>query len=164
MTPNLVFDVAYDGWTFARYGDLIVVAVVMWVGVVAVMILDRKRLLSLPWRWLVLVLIASVATAVLGVRWYKYRDAIAALADGRCHVIEGVTREYSLRQEGKKFVESFRVDDATFRYSWPQGNIGFRTTRKEGGPMDDGMRVRICYVPDLEFKGTNEILRLEVFH
>jgi len=164
MTPNVVYDISQDGWTLDTYGAPAAVTFAFWLGALYVIVRDRRRLWHFPAVWQLFVLLACLPTTVLGRQWYRYRDAVAALADGRVLVVEGVSHDYSLKQEGRMYVERFSVDDVSFRYSWHDATRGFRTTRREGGPMENGMRVRIHYVPDLQWKGVNCILRLEILH
>ena len=84
----------------------------------------------------------------------KYLDYRSALKDHRYQEVEGVVENYNPHAIGFQGEESFTVRDVEFHYS-PISIFGFRKTRRRGGPLDNGVYVRIQY-----YKGT--ILRLWV--
>ena len=81
----------------------------------------------------------------------QYRRAVSALADGRYAVVEGHVTDFVEKPKS----ESFMVDGVRFSYSPYVMTPGFNTPAWDGGPLREGMQVRISYVG-------NTILRLEV--
>lgn len=89
----------------------------------------------------------------------SYFDIVAARADaqaGKCSIIEGRVESYRGTPGGHR-EESFSVRGIPFRYSNREITGGFNTTAQVGGPIREGLPVRICY------RG-GEILRLDVAH
>lgn len=91
----------------------------------------------------------------------SYFDIVAARADaqaGRCSIVEGQVESYRDTPGGRgRRDESFSVRGIVFGYSNLEITGGFNTTAQDGGPIRNGLPVRICY------RG-GEILRLEVAH
>jgi len=81
----------------------------------------------------------------------EYREAGVALREGRYHVVEGPVTDF---ESGLKR-ESFSVQGQRFSYSDGVMIPGFHQTARSGGPIHEGLRVRIAYAGDM-------ILRLEV--
>ncbi|MCO6479224.1 MAG: hypothetical protein J5I94_21495, partial [Phaeodactylibacter sp.] len=82
----------------------------------------------------------------------KYFDYRSALKDHRYQEVEGEVENYNPHAIGVQFEESFTVRGVEFHYS-SISIFGFRKTQRRGGPLDNGVYVRIQY-----YKGT--ILRL----
>ena len=77
----------------------------------------------------------------LGSKYFNYRSA---LNDHRYQEVEGVVENYGLDVVGMQFEEAFTVQCVEFHYS-PYALFGFRKTQRRGGPLDDGVYVRIQY-------------------
>ena len=79
----------------------------------------------------------------------------AALRDGQCEVTEGtVTQFHPMPYEGHQN-ESFVVGGKRFEYSDYDSRAGFNQSQSHGGPIREGLHVRIHHVG-------NSIARLEV--
>jgi hypothetical protein len=115
--------------------------------------LPRTRSVLSPWAMLGFSLFWT--GCVLFVTGRPYLNGRAALAGGRARVVEGVVEHFVPMPENGKEMERFVVAGVPFSYSRYAASPGFRTTRPEGGPIHDGLRVRIHYLG-------NDILRLEV--
>lgn len=76
------------------------------------------------------------------------------------NVIEGVVKDYFVREVANQIFESFTINGVKFEYS---DNIiidGFHQTAKNGGPIDrNGLRVRVSYITK---NNKNTILKLEM--
>ena len=77
------------------------------------------------------------------------------LREDRCEVVEGVVTEFQPMPPGGKGMESFTVGGKRFEYSDHVITSGFHQTASNGGPIRNGVRVRIHHVG-------NDIARLEV--
>jgi hypothetical protein len=84
-----------------------------------------------------------------------YLRAIQAYREGRYQTVEGIVDEFVPMPYTGHAMESFRVNGKTFRYSDYVETPGFHKTRSHGGPIHEGLPVRIGYVG-------NTILKLEV--
>jgi hypothetical protein len=154
---DLVFDVVergYANWPFAAAGMAFVI-----VGVA--LVVHRRRLPvrtspALPFLWLVFS-VCWTTVALFGTG-RDYRRLSSALREGRCRVVEGaVTQFHPMRWGGGSDSERFVVDGQRFQYSDYEVTAGFNNTSSHGGPMREGLRVRIHHL-------NGEIARLEIAH
>ena len=74
---------------------------------------------------------------------------------GEFQVVEGLVANFDAKPLGVRKDESFTINGVRFAYSDGDGSAGFNTTRAKGGPIYNGLQVKIAY------KG-NTILKLEV--
>jgi hypothetical protein len=81
-----------------------------------------------------------------------------ASASNDCLIAEGVVANFLPAEDGGRKQESFTVSGVPFAYSEYAISSGFNQTQPRGGPIRDGLQVRICYSPWLE----NAIARLEI--
>ena len=162
MNFKTVFDVAHQGyttWWFPAFGLLFLcfgaVAVfkpalihkIMPYGVQGV----ARTVLS--WFMLIFALLWTLVTFVA--TFGEYRYAVNALNYGRYQIIEGpVTDFFPMPYEGHS-QESFMVGGHHFSYSNYKITAGFHNAASHGGPIREGLHVRVSYVGNL-------ILRLEV--
>ena len=79
----------------------------------------------------------------------------AALREGRCEVVEGLVTQFQPMPASGKGKESFVVSGKRFEYSDFIVSPGFNHTTYRGGPMREGLSVRIHHAGD-------DIARLEV--
>jgi hypothetical protein len=99
-------------------------------------------------------LIWMVAAFALTLR--DYIVARDALISGQASVIEGLVTDFrSMPHAGGHAEESFAVSGQRFSYSDYSPTAGFNNTRSHGGPIDNGVHVRITH------RGST-ILRLEI--
>jgi hypothetical protein len=85
----------------------------------------------------------------------EYRTGIDALRAGRCAVVEGRVTGFIPMPYSGHSEESFVVGGQRFSYSDYIATSGFHNTASHGGPIHDGLYVRVTYFGSL-------ILRLEV--
>jgi hypothetical protein len=92
----------------------------------------------------------------------NYRGAVAAMQNGSALVIEGKVENFVPMPYTGHARESFTVGGVRFAYSDYEITAGFNNTMSHGGPIYEGLPVRIWY-RDLGrwFGGGNEILRLD---
>lgn len=92
---------------------------------------------------------------------FIYTNMKTALASARktCNLEEGKIEDFVASLSGDKF----RVNNTKFKYSSNSITGGFNHPSKEGGPISEGLQVRLCYIGD-RFSGGKPILivRLEV--
>jgi len=151
-----VFDVEQTGyrhWGFAASG-LIFVAIGF-----AMPALFRLGIVRKPSVWMqkwlprVFVIGATLWTvAVFAATFVDYRQAVDALHAGEANVVEGPVDQYS--QVPSKS-ESFDVNSVKFSYSDNLLIAGFNHTAFHGGPIRQGLPVRIWY-------RHGQILRLQI--
>jgi len=106
-------------------------------------------------KWLPRVFIIGATlwtVAVFAATFVDYRKAVDALHNGEAKVVEGRVDHYS-QIPGKS--ESFGVNDVKFWYSDGVIIAGFNHTAFDGGPIRQGLPVKIWY-------WHGQILRLKI--
>ena len=99
--------------------------------------------------------IATSGTGIVG-GWLSYRSA---LESGEHEVVEGVVEDFApMPYRGGKH-ESFTVGGVRFSYSDYNVSPAFNRSRSHGGPIREGLPVRIAYVAR---ESQNPILKLEI--
>ena len=82
-----------------------------------------------------------------------------ALLTGKCSVVAGAVTDFvPMPGEGHKN-ESFKVQGTGFSYSDYSPQAGFNNSSSHGGPIKEGLKVRISYLTE---NGENEIAKLEI--
>lgn len=160
MDYQTVFDIAdagYKSWTFPAHG-LILVAVG------AVLMLLRQRL---PGWWgkhprlsgalaFVFFGFALLWTLITFITTYQdYSSLTAATSTGRARTVEGVVSQFKAMPAAGHAMERFCVQDSCFEYSDYVITGGFNNTSSHGGPIREGLPVRVTFVG-------NSIVKLEI--
>ena len=83
-----------------------------------------------------------LATTVTLVTWRRDRRAVAS---GALPVVEGPVEDFHPMPYGGHDTERFRVGDVHFAYSDYVYGQGFNHTSSHGGPIHEGLHVRIHY-------------------
>ena len=85
------------------------------------------------------------------------RDLAASheLERGNCAVVEGVVENFHPMPKSGHDTERFEVNGVGFSYSDYIMSAGFNNTASHGGPIREGLPVRICHE-------AGDILRLEI--
>lgn len=84
-----------------------------------------------------------------------YSSLASALREGRCEVITGEVTQFRTMPGSEHYTERFAVDGHHFKYSDSIVSPGFNNTSSHGGPIREGLKVRIHHAG-------NDIARLEV--
>ena len=154
MDYTPVFDVTQSG--FRQWWDVVFGLLFTVFGVV---IFRRFRVNTSTFRRVIVfifpVFAALFTITTLAVTLNDYCNLASALRNGQCEIVEGIVTEFDpMPYEGHKD-ESFVVNGHRFRYSDYQGTAGFNQSQSHGGPIHEGLAVRI------HSKG-NEIAKLEI--
>ena len=137
----------YRQWTFPAVGLIGVI-----LGLLG--LLYRTRLIRYPWAVLVVSLFYIVCA--FQYTYPAYVALSAALAELRCEIVEGRVTDFQLLPPtGIQKAESFVVAGTRFKYQGGVVIAGFHQLRSDGGPMHDGLQVRIHHLH-------GEIARLEI--
>ena len=86
---------------------------------------------------------------------WLYRRAVNAVRNHRAQVIEGVVTDFKPMPYTGHAMESFAVNGVRFEYSDFVITAGFNNTSSHGGPIREGLPVKIWY-------SGGEILRLDI--
>ncbi len=152
-----------------RIGFAVLLAV--FCGLACLLYFSRKRFGWKSARWVVVATIAACCPVVLGLLVLRIfareaqrvrdaeLDALHAYRTGAYQVVQGTVVHFDpMSFEGHK-VECFSAQDKRFCYSDYLIAPGFRNAASHGGPIREGLPVRIAYTTA---SGRNVILRLEV--
>lgn len=108
-------------------------------------------------RWFFLLFAVLWTAAVGGTVLNDNMKAQRSLKSGDCKIVEGRVEHFHPMPWTGHDMESIDVNGVQFSYSDYVGTAGFNNTESHGGPIREGMTVRICY-------REGEILRLEAAH
>jgi hypothetical protein len=89
-----------------------------------------------------------------------YNKVQDTIRNGSASMVEGPVENFTVSSGDN--VNSFIVQDAHFRYSRYSETFGYHVTQAEGGPIKDGIIVRIHYTDIEGDPSTPVILKLEI--
>lgn len=162
MEYQLLFDASRQGyaWWMPALG----------LGLLAFELLLWKQRRQIPFRrelvfvFLVFSILftASLTIAAFTGSYGYYTKVQNRISAGQYQITEGpITNFQPGGVDGSK-VESFAVNNVTFRYNAADAGIpGFKSESGLGGPLNNGLYVRVAYFYDPE-RDQNIILKLEV--
>ncbi|MBX9747944.1 MAG: hypothetical protein K2X34_13645 [Hyphomonadaceae bacterium] len=167
MTYRVAYDAAsagFQGWPFVVVG-LLLTAVSA-----AAAFAPAFRAQTIPngihgpargcfaWVSFVLVLAWTIAATTSSISIHERMKAAAI--NNTCETVEGRVAEFRPGSPGGDIHESFTIGGVRFSYSPTSITGGFNRSQSHGGPIREGLPVRICYVRGV---GTeNAIVRLEI--
>src|SRR5216684_4032508 len=113
----------------------------------------RRFARILPW----LALLFSIAWTAMwaGVGTVNLLRARKATVEGHANVIEGTVHDFVPEPSGGHASEHFSVKGKTFYYASGVLMPGFRQSQRVGGPIRNGLYLRVHYLDD-------DILKLEI--
>jgi hypothetical protein len=158
MDYKVVFDVTqmgYKSWSPPLLGLILLV-----VGTLLVRYRNRLPVQASSdfvrrFFFIMLGLASLLLLAAFGGTFWEYRSLCSAVRQGRVSVVEGEVSQFRPESHTVKAPERFCVRDTCFEYSEYGMTPGFNHTSSRGGPIREGLRVRVTHV-----RGT--IVRLEV--
>ena len=160
MEYRTVFDIAtagYKSWDFPAFG-------LLFITIGAILVANRT---SLPGWWgrsprasnvfaFFFLSFALLWTLITFVSTYgQYSSLTKSVSNGGARIVEGVVTNFKPMPVTGHAMEKFCVSDACFEYSDYVIVGGFNNTASHGGPIREGLSVRVTYVG-------NSILKLEV--
>lgn len=149
-----VFDISQQSvdWWFPAAGFLFLVIGIVFVKFISKLEGHRNAKLV---GWFMIVF-ASFWTLIAAVSMYSsHTDFLGAYKAAQYSVIEGTVEDFHPMPYSGHAEECFRVENERFCYSDYVIDPGFRQTASHGGPIREGLPVRITY-----YQG--RILRLEI--
>ena len=102
-------------------------------------------------RWFVLLIVLLVFVLGTANLVYSYTSTMRAVKEGHIMKVEGVVSKL----RATSFNESFCIYETCFSYPASYTSVGFRQLSSRGGPIRDGVNVRVYYFG-------NVITRLEI--
>lgn len=162
MTYTTVFDLAQDGYTawwapafgliLVTIGALLVFAPDLMRRLVPSGLQGTARRVS---SWIFFVF-ASAWTAVVFIATFgEYKTGLSALRAGTASVVEGRVTDFVPKSSTGHAQEHFTVSGQRFSYSDNTLTSAFHNSASHGGPIREGLQVRITYFG-------NSILRVEI--
>jgi hypothetical protein len=159
MEYRTVFDVAtagYKNWDFPVSG-------LLFIAIGAFLVKNRKNLPS--WQGksprasnifaFFFLGFAVVWTLIAFVSTYGEYSSLCKSVGSNAQVVEGIVTNFKPMPATGHAMEKFCVSDACFEYSDYVIVSGFNNTASHGGPVREGLPVRVTYIG-------NSILKLEV--
>jgi hypothetical protein len=89
-----------------------------------------------------------------------YQTAGAIMSNNKAQIVEGTVQGLAVSSYGK--AESFTVQGVQFSYSQYSASLGFHNVSTFGGPMKEGLHVKIWYADIQGDPSTPVILRLDI--
>lgn len=153
MDYSLVFDVTKKGYQAGEGLGIGLLFIGIGAGLLLLQRVVRFRWTFLPAAFFGFAIFWTVAWVALTLT--DYFELASALRHGRCDVVEGLVTQFHPMPPGGHDVESFSVGGKHFEYSdWVMSG-GFHQSSTHGGPIREGLRVRIHYLG-------KDIARLEI--
>jgi len=154
-----VFDVTragYRQWSFAAFGLIFVAVGLALPMLVRIGIFPKQPAWMQKWFPRVFLGFAIFWTTTCFIVTYTdYRRAVSAIRNNRAHMVEGVVRDFKPMPYAGHATESFVVQGVRFEYSDYVITAGFNNASSHGGPIREGLPVKIWYLG-------REILRLDI--
>jgi hypothetical protein len=154
-----VFDATRTGyrqWSFAAGGLIFVAVGLVLPMLMRIGIFPKQPAWMQKWFPRVFLGFAIFWTATCFISTYvDYRRAVGAIRNNRAHMIEGVVRDFKPMPYTGHAMESFVVQGVRFEYSDYVITAGCNNTSSHGGPVREGLPVKIWYL-------RGEILRLDI--
>jgi hypothetical protein len=102
-------------------------------------------------------------TIVAWATWTEYSAVMDAARDGKLKVVEGKVEKFVPMPWSGHAMERFCVKDACFAYSNFVVTVGFHNAASHGGPLHEGLPVRIAYMDNTGAPSPgNVIVKLEI--
>ena len=135
-----VFEITQKGYPWWLYGGLLLfVAFVFWVGWRNRESQTGKVALQASVFGLVLLL------AAFGMSYSDRQSLLRAYQEGQYILVEGPVENFHPESEGGSRPERFRLGGVNFSYSTFEYTPGFNHTLPRGGPIREGLLVRIAH-------------------
>ena len=166
MHSNVIFDVTQSGYQsayFPAFGLIFVVLGVILFGLYragkSLRDLFFKDASKRSW-WVSPSLFLGFALlwtlSTFSFTYFDYRQLRSAFEEGRCQIVEGRIQNFSPGKDNRgETDETFDVSGVHFSYSAYSASPGFNQTVAKGGPLKEGVQVRI-------FVYKQNIARLEI--
>jgi hypothetical protein len=156
LTVFDITDAGFKSWRFPAFGLIFVV-----IGLLLPMLIKRgifRKSSPTMERWFPRFFLGFAifwtSSSFFGT-FSDYRRAAAAMRDHRASMVEGVVMDFHPMPVTGHATESFTVNGVKFGYSDYIVTAGFNNTASHGGPIREGLRVRIWHL-------NGEILRLDI--
>ncbi len=110
--------------------------------------------------WFFVIFASFWILIAFGGTYSAYRKYVHAFENGQYSTVEGIVEDFRPMPYDGHQNECFRVNREKFCYSDYSVSPAFNQSASHGGPIREGLPVRIAYIQDEDF--SCEILRLEI--
>jgi hypothetical protein len=155
---KVVFDLAstgYKTWGFSLVGLALAIVGAFLVRYRAHLSMRGPRVFARAFPFVFFGFATLWTLVTFGSTFAEYWSLRSAVRDGRVSMIEGTVKQFKPMPYTGHARERFCVQDTCFEYSDFIVTSGFNNTSSHGGPIREGLRVRVTHV-----RGT--IVRLEL--
>jgi len=150
-----ISDAGYKSLPFAAAGLLFVGLAVLMLLFPKYFSFKSRKYLEKPFKYFLLGFSIFWTVAIFISTYGEYHSARELIAQHRFNVVQGVVHDFRPMPYAGHGMERFCVEDTCFEYSDYLVTTGFNTTASHGGPIHDGLTVRVSYIG-------NTIIRLEI--
>ncbi len=167
MSYELVYDAAsagFAGWQFVGIGVILtsVGALLLFIPKLRSIFGNTHPRFLGSWFYWVFFLFGLFWTLAASMSIYSGNRTVAeASASGECKIVVGQVENFEPMPHSGHQLEKFTVNDIAFAYSDFVITGAYNNTTSHGGPIKEGLQVRICYV-ERNQQDSNLIARLEV--
>jgi hypothetical protein len=105
----------------------------------------------------IIVIFSNYAYYKVSIYYPNYYKAV--LKNNKCNIVEGKVHNFRQKIQGKSGLEDFFIHDIKFVLSENDGQVGFKQTSDNGGPIRENLLVKICYFEEYPH---NLILKLDI--
>ncbi|MGE3301500.1 MAG: hypothetical protein AB7M12_00115 [Hyphomonadaceae bacterium] len=162
---RLLYDIEKERWKNLWF--VFASAPFLLIGLLAGLFGEREPGALSPW-W-TFAIVAAFALLWSGVGWWaisgEYARLLRAWRAGQAQQVEGAIEDFESGRSGKGTEEKFQVGGIRFRYRSNVLTAAFNKVATRGGPMREGLRVRIWYVaePNTPAKRVERLMRPDGF-
>ena len=158
MDYTIVFEITDEGfksWSFSAFGLIFV-----FVGFILVRYHDKipfqgPKEFRKPFSWFFFIFALLWTSTSFLSTWHDYSSGRKALESGKIELTEGVVYDFVPMPYEGHASESFKVNGKKFSYSDYRITAGFNNTSSHGGPIREGLEVKIWHIG-------NKILKLGI--
>jgi len=162
MRYETIFEITQKHPDWAKI--LLPVIIMIFIGVM-IIFFTRNRQNARRTRLIILAVVGVSFSMDLLIGWSILSNASScrrAYEIGDYSVVEGMVSDFKpISYEGRAD-EEFNVNGVRFHYSDHEVNPGFNHTSSQGGPLREGLRVKISYSDTCSTSPTRCILKLEI--
>ena len=157
MNHHVIFDISQKGydWLPICIGLLFIIGGA--IGMLSPQ--SRKTLYIVPALLLLFGVLVSLSLFLF--QYTNHQRYQAILDHGQYSVVQGTIDRFHPMAKTGHGNETFSIDGVTFSYSDFSVTPAFNNTSAYGGPLHEGMYVKIYYTKSIEFAGDHAILRIE---
>ena len=147
MNASVYYDILEENYVLREFVPFLVLSIFIFIGLVMSVYLVKERAWATLRRRSFLMLMFLVLPSVfLGFLVFERNQCLEWARNGNFSIVEGTVTKFKPMPYSGHQMESFEVDGIRFEYSdFNLNSGGFNNTTSHGGPIREGLSVRIAY-------------------